>query len=64
MSAAGNWKINPWVGGYPIWCELFYRGERLTQVRHTELRDLEYAVKRAINEARSNLPDNYKHEMD
>jgi hypothetical protein len=64
MSIAGNFKINVWQGGYPVWCVISYGDKELAQLRHTELRDLEYAVRRAIVEATAALPENYKHEMD
>lgn len=64
MSSAGNWKIKTWKGGYPVWCEIELDEKVIAKIRHTDLRDLEYAVKRAILECRNGLPDNYKHEMD
>lgn len=64
MSNAGDWKIDTWKGGYPVWCEISYGDSKFVKIRHTELRDLEYAVRRAILECRDGLPENYKHEMD
>lgn len=64
MSKAGDWEFNVWRGGYPAWCEIFYNGKKLAQIRHTELHDIKYAAERAINEARLALPDSHKHEMD
>lgn len=64
MSSAGNWKIAPWSGGYPVWCELHYNDKELIRVHHKDLRDLEFAVKRAILECRDILPETYKQEMD
>jgi hypothetical protein len=43
----GEFEIKVWEGGYPIWCEIYYKGERLTQVNSLELRDLGYAVEQA-----------------
>ena len=64
MSKAGEWEIRV-SEPHPAWCEIFYRGQRfLHGVHHQDLRDLEYAVARAIKEARDKLPENYKHEMD
>jgi len=64
MSSAGKWKIETMTGGHPIFCEVSFNGEIIIKVRHPELRDLEYAVKRAIVECRNALPEHYKHEMD
>jgi hypothetical protein len=64
MSRAGDWKIETMTGGHPVWCEISYGGSMFCKVRHTQLRDLEYAIKRAILECRDALPDSYKHEMD
>lgn len=52
MSKGGDFEIKVWVGGHPIWCELHYKGQPLTQINSLELRDLEYAVKQARREAR------------
>lgn len=64
MSKAGDWEMRPWKGGYPVWCELRYGGKELVRLRHTELRDLHYAIGRALKECRDELPESHKHEMD
>lgn len=64
MSAAGKWGIKISHGGHPVWCEIHFAGTEIVRVHHTELRDLEYAVKRAILECRDELPLSHKHEMD
>lgn len=64
MSSAGKWKLTHWEGGHPIWCQLSYRDKEITTIHHKDLRDLEYAVARAIKECRDELPESHKHEMD
>lgn len=51
MSAGGKFTINVWQGGYPVWCELLYEGEKIKQFDSYELRDLEFACERARKEA-------------
>lgn len=64
MSKAGDWQITV-TEPHPVWVELTYLGGAVPRrFRATELRDLEYAVQRAIIEARAKLPDRDKHEMD
>lgn len=63
MSVAGNFKIDVWKGGHPVWCEVKYLGEVICKLHHSELRDLEYAVTKAMREAREELPDKYKDEV-
>lgn len=63
MSSAGDWRIEV-SEPYPAWSEVFFEGKSLVRVHHRDLRDLEYAVKRAILETRGKLPESSKHEMD
>lgn len=58
----GNFEINVWHSGYPVWCHLSHSGHEL-KFTHTELRDLEYAVKRLLRQAEDGLPAHYKHEV-
>jgi hypothetical protein len=55
MSSAGKWEIIVSTGGYPAWCELRHDGEVLARIHHNQLRDLEYAVSKAMREARDAL---------
>jgi hypothetical protein len=64
MATFGNWTIEAWTGGYPVWCFLSYEGKEINHIRHTDLVDLQYAVERLIATARNNLPEPYKKEMD
>lgn len=65
MSSAGKWKLTHWKGGHPVWCQLHYDGrEVLHGIHHNELRDLKYAIERAIKECTDALPESFKHEMD
>ena len=54
MANAGSFQIKV-ATGYPAWCEIFYDGERLVSIHHKEMSDLEYVVKKAIQEARTVL---------
>lgn len=65
MASAGKWSLTHWDGGHPVWCQLYYDGaEILGGINHRELRDLHYAIGRAILECRDALPATHKHEMD
>lgn len=55
MSKAGNFEIDVSQGGYPAWCEIRYAGKALERIHHKELRDLQYAVEKAMREAREAL---------
>ncbi len=57
MSKAGEFEIDVWQGGWPIWCVISRQGERLTQVDARHLPDLAYAVERARIEAREIAKD-------
>jgi hypothetical protein len=61
--AVGKWNIEV-SGPYPCWCRITYDDQEIHSVRHTELRDLEYALQRAIKECRDRLPPNDKSEID
>lgn len=63
MSRVGKWTLDVSTP-HPAWVTLVYEDQEITLIHHQDLRDLEYAVKRAINEARDKLPDSHKHEMD
>lgn len=54
MSKAGEIEIEV-SKAYPCWCHIHYRGELLFSIHHKELSDLEYAVQKAIQEAKLNL---------
>lgn len=64
MSKAGEFHIHVSQGGYPVWCEISYCGKRLTQISHTELTDLRYAVEKAIREAKQALPEDRRLEIE
>ncbi len=62
MSKAGEIEIK--VGdGYPVSCEIYYRGKYVAKIIHKELSDLSYAVRKAEQEAREALGDDRKHEV-
>jgi hypothetical protein len=54
VSKAGEFEIRV-SGPYPAWCEIRYNGERLASIHHKELRDLRYAVDKAMREAKLKL---------
>lgn len=58
MSRAGNFEIDVWVGGWPVWCELTYEGQRL-KFTDTELSDLIYAARKARAQANA-VRENFK----
>lgn len=62
MSNAGNFKIGV-SDPYPVWCEISYLGERLISIRHDELSDLEYAVRKAMQQAKLKLPEKDRDEV-
>ena len=43
---AGKFELETSEGGYPHWTNLSHGGETIVRLHHTELADLEYAVKR------------------
>jgi hypothetical protein len=64
MPKYGEWEIEHWQGGHPVWCFIRYQGKEIGHIRHTDLQDLKYGIERLMKAARDALPDNYKHEMD
>ena len=58
----GNFKIEVWEGGYPIWCELAY-GDNIFKMHHKDLSDLKYAVESMIKLAKNALPNTDKNEV-
>jgi hypothetical protein len=50
MSKAGNFEIDVWKGGWPVWCVVKY-GDKEFQIRDTELSDMVYAATKAMEEA-------------
>lgn len=52
------------TGPYPVWITITYNDKQIYHIRHTELRDLEYAIQRAIKDTRDALPETYKCELD
>lgn len=57
----GDFKVDAWQGGYPVWCEISY-GDVKLKCRHTELAHLEFAISELRKMARDALPDSLKHE--
>jgi len=49
---------------YPAWVKVSYRDQVIRNIHHSELRDLEYAIGRAIKAARAKLPEPFRSEMD
>lgn len=65
MTRVNQFSIEVTTGGYPVWVSITYGNDYSKQIRfsHSELRDLEYAIKSAMREARQQLPDQYKGEV-
>lgn len=63
MAKAGKWELRVMRGGYPAWVTVSFEDERLVQIHHEDLRDLEYAVQKAMREAKANLGKQYEHEV-
>lgn len=61
--AVGKWEVEVALP-YPCWVRITFNGQEIHGIRHTELRDLEYALKRAMTEVREKLPNGFKHEID
>jgi hypothetical protein len=63
----GQFEVNTSSGGYPVWCELSRNWgggvQSLGRFDHRQLRDLEYAVKKLIRQAKVCLPDINKDEV-
>ena len=64
---AGNFEIETWTDGHPMWWKIRHEGKELTHlhsIHHKELKDLAYVLERMQTAMRAALPTNYKHEMD
>lgn len=63
-----NFEIEIAEGGHPVWIKVSRTTGgmplHLGTFDHRQLRDLQYAVERAIVAARASLPDSRKSEMD
>jgi hypothetical protein len=54
MSSAGEFRIE--VGGpYPCWVRIVYCQQEIHGIHHGELKDLQFALDRAMAEARRKL---------
>lgn len=60
---AGEFYVHVWEGGYPVWCVISHNGREVLKIHHSELSDLSHVIGRAINAARAELTDNYRHEV-
>ena len=56
-------EFDVWKGGHPVWCVLRIDGKEVAQLHHSELTDLEHEVRRAMRDARNELPQQYKSEV-
>jgi hypothetical protein len=62
MSSAGKFSVEI-SEPHPCWVRILYDGQEIHGVRHTELRDLQFAIDRAIADARRKLGKD-AHEID
>lgn len=58
----GNFEVTVWDGGYPVWITLTY-GDKEFRFNHSELSDIEYAVKEAKKEALNCIHKDFKGEI-
>jgi len=58
----GNFEVTVWDGGYPVWITLCY-GDKEFRFNHSELSDIEYAVKEAKKEALNCIHKDFKGEI-
>jgi hypothetical protein len=49
---------------YPCWVRILYEGQEIRGIHHKDLRDLEYALGKAMKEVRDKLPEGDKTEID
>jgi hypothetical protein len=65
MSNAGRFDVDVSIGGYPVMITITYNEDYERQIRfsHSELSDLEYAVRKAMAEAERLLPANHRNEV-
>lgn len=61
---AGEFELDTWTEGHPMWMELKHEGKTLARFHHSELKDLAHVIGRMQLQARANMPDNYRHEFD
>lgn len=52
---AGNWRIEAWDGGYPVWVHLYRKeGDEWVEIahciRHSDMRDLKYVIDRMMDQ--------------
>jgi hypothetical protein len=63
--SAGPFDIETWTEGYPMWMKLSYKGQEIESTfHHSELKDLAHVIERMRVQARANMNDRYKHELD
>lgn len=60
---AGNFSIEVWIGGYPVFIVLSYEGNELARFNHHEISDLQYVVNRAVRQAKQTLPAKLRNEV-
>lgn len=61
---AGEFEVEAWSDGHPMWTTIRYGQQELRSIHHNELRDLCYALDRLRTLMRAKMPDHYKHELD
>jgi hypothetical protein len=60
---AGDFVVTVYTGAYPINVCVEYGGQQALRLRHDQLRDLRYALKKAMKAARRALPASYHTEI-
>lgn len=57
-----DFEVEFYTDGYPMWTKTKYKGEQITSMHHTEVKDLEYALGRIRDMLRAKLQPEDKHE--
>lgn len=61
---AGEFSVEAWTEGYPIWVTIKHGARDMGGIHHSELRDLAYVIERMIASVGAKLPDGHRHEVD
>lgn len=60
---AGRFTADVWTGGYPVQIVVSDESGNTIRLRHSEISDLAYVVKRALKDARRQLEKNDRGEV-
>lgn len=57
-----KFEVSFYDGAYPLWTDIYYSGDKIATIHHSELKDLEYALGRVREQQRKTLPTDSKDE--